>query len=229
MTTTVAVTTVEVNRSTGYRCSCAVPPSAVGLLERISWVIESGRVKSARDWAITAGLSGNYIGTLTTRLRKPVKPGKDIPDAKRDEIVKLARAAHVTIEWLADGEGDPDALPPDAANVSPEMARSFARRSSLRLGVREEAIRRVDRAMGPKATGDARWWVRQYMNEDERIDRGAESTDNDGPPAPESSTKGPLLPHDRDSEVLIISTKRPSLPPAPAPPAGRAARKRSGK
>lgn len=160
MTTFVAVTTHDVNT-----CVVAVDDSCHHLrharevdtlLSRIEWVIAQGRVASGRAWAMSAGLSPSYIGTLLTRLR-----ASPDADARREEIGKLANAAGVSVEWLVTGVGSPDGervTERDERYPSRAAAARFARDA----GLDEKAIalvlkERLDADTDPGAM----WWLEE--------------------------------------------------------------------
>ena len=82
------------------------------LLERLDWVLEH-RDLTQLGWSKRAGLSTRYLSTLRGRLE-----AKPDTRADHDAMVKLARAAHVPVAWLEDGQGDPGNL-----DAGPELQR----------------------------------------------------------------------------------------------------------
>jgi hypothetical protein len=82
--------------------------------ERFQRVLDEGRVKSARDWGLKAGLSGQYVGTVLARARA----GED-PDVGIDTAKALADVAKVDASWLAFGQGTIDGSPGRWVELAP--------------------------------------------------------------------------------------------------------------
>ena len=104
MLTTVYQTSVNVKRPTVV--TLAVEPYSrsvypMNLAERMEWVLRE-RGLSHRKWAEAAGLSERYVSVTLHRARKD-------PDFRPDYLTmrKLADAAEVSIQWLAEGAGEP--------------------------------------------------------------------------------------------------------------------------
>ena len=56
-------------------------------------------------WAKAAGLSPTSLGTFHTRWRAAESNGGALPSLKRPALEALAKAAGVSLEWLATGRG----------------------------------------------------------------------------------------------------------------------------
>ena len=137
------------------------------LLERLDWVLEH-RDLTQLGWSKRAGLSTRYLSTLRGRLE-----AKPDTRADHDAMVKLARAAHVPVAWLEDGQGDPgnlDAGPElqrePLAELAPEDDESPAEAALLRvldaarhtladLDAARAALRGIDRATRADAVPEA--------------------------------------------------------------------------
>lgn len=85
---------------------------AVSLKERVEWIVENRCGGNQRELGRRAGLSGNHVGTILTRLRK--NPDADI---ERETLTALARGANVSLQWLSTGDGEPDVEEPTPSSV----------------------------------------------------------------------------------------------------------------
>ena len=74
-------------------------PTTPRLLDRLRYVVESGRVKSAREWCKLASISPSYLGTVMSRLRAGTQDS-----IGADEAAALAKAVDVPVHWLMFGE-----------------------------------------------------------------------------------------------------------------------------
>lgn len=89
-------------------------PATPRLLDRLRYVVESGRVKSAREWCKQASISPSYLGTVMSRLRAGTQDSIGAAEA-----AALAKAVDVPVHWLMFGEtpsADPT-TPPLPATV----------------------------------------------------------------------------------------------------------------
>lgn len=68
------------------------------LASRVNWLLQQTEM-SARALSLKAGLSPNHVGMLA-RGTVATRPA-------HDTLAALARAAGVSVEWLASGEGEP--------------------------------------------------------------------------------------------------------------------------
>lgn len=149
---------------------CVTTLVLVTLLERLEWVISQGRVKSGRQWAIDAGLSSGYLGSLTTRLRSDPKA-----DIRRDEMVRLARSANVSLVWLATGQGSPDDVEgaPERRWVERDERypnRGRAVEMARELGLLEGAIEEVQSLMlHSEHDPSVRDWLEQIQRRDRQL------------------------------------------------------------
>lgn len=124
---------------------------------RLQWVLNQTGV-SARGLSLKAGLAGGHVGLM---LRGTA--GKRPSD---ETIAKLARAAGVSHEWLARGEGEPG-LRPHAGHTPPlhvELTERYAGRAEAEKAMRgvlpDPAVDSVLR-WDLNATQDpgALWWI----------------------------------------------------------------------
>jgi hypothetical protein len=159
------------------------------LVSRIQEVVDSDRVHSMRAWTREAGLSDGYLGSLLTRLRH-------LPDAdiRRDELVRLARAARVSLTWLATGEGHPDSreLPSPTDPAYPHRGRAVG--LAHLAGVEPRAVAAV-RALElpPNATDPPVWaWLEAMLREQRAIldPLAAATAARPAPPAPSPAERG---------------------------------------
>lgn len=74
------------------------------MLDRLERIVREARERglSQEDLAREAGLSSRFLGTALSRARKAPTFRPD-----HESLVKLARAARVSVRWLEDGAGDP--------------------------------------------------------------------------------------------------------------------------
>lgn len=85
---------------TGLAYSRRVVP--VTFAERVEWVLVNRRL-SQEAWAEAAGLSRRYIATTLLRARKDPEY---LPTY--ETLQRLAEAARVSFQWLAEGKGEPE-------------------------------------------------------------------------------------------------------------------------
>lgn len=120
------------------------------LSDRLRWVIESGKVESARAWCMAAGVAGSYLGTFFSRLRsgQPSDIGISV-------LVRLAEAAKVNTAWLAVGIGAPDAgqLPALPRNLT---ALAERKRDAYPDALLQQAACAVE-LTGEKDFGEEQW------------------------------------------------------------------------
>lgn len=97
--TTVSEITPVVNLDCGYDCrqSRRVSPTEA-LLSRIDEVLRGKRFKSQREWCRKAGVAESYIAAL--RLRGGKGGTGEVHDVKREQVVRLARAAGLDVSYL---------------------------------------------------------------------------------------------------------------------------------
>jgi transcriptional regulator with XRE-family HTH domain len=118
LTTMVGLTTAVVKDLSGDNGSRPWHSHNVadGLRERIEWVVANRAGGNQRELARRAGLeSPNHVGTILTRLRK--NPERDI---ERETLAAIARGGHVSLRWLASGEGSADAIEVDDGDAESE-------------------------------------------------------------------------------------------------------------
>lgn len=116
---------------------------------RIRWVVESGKVANARAWCEAAGISSSYLGTFLSRDRK----GQE-SDIAVGIVVKLARAAGLSVAWLAAGEGEPLLRP----TLPPNLAALIERRPELSAVLVQQA------ALVLKLTGDTDLTIEHWQD-----------------------------------------------------------------
>ena len=85
---------------------------AMSIWERIQLVIDSGLVPDAKEWSLKAGLSSGYLSSLKSQGNAGTTKGPR-------QLMPLARAAGISHDWLATGEGDML-----AGGASPSAART---------------------------------------------------------------------------------------------------------
>ncbi len=140
----------------------------MGLRERLEWVL-AHRVTSGRQWCGDAGLSGGYLGTLFTRMSRD--PDADL---RRDELVRLARAARVSLAWLATGDGSPDDPAPSSRRVV-DQSDLYAHRATAvamarELGIDHAAISAVLAVdLGGAPDPSVRAWLEEAMRVERRL------------------------------------------------------------
>lgn len=101
-----------------WRNAVAQDQREMTLNERLGLARAHARL-TVREWATKAGLSPNHVSTLQSRLRRE-------PDARFEAktIAALARAAGVSLRWLATGDGPmfEEPLPTRPDEVYPRRA-----------------------------------------------------------------------------------------------------------
>ena len=80
------------------------------MISRFEWVLKNrtnralpGEDWNQRQWSLRAGLAGQHLSTILSRLRRKPKTTLEVTT-----IQALAEAADVPFAWLANGEGGPD-------------------------------------------------------------------------------------------------------------------------
>ena len=73
------------------------------LADRISWVLDNGRVANASAWCEKAHVARTYLATYMSRARQG-----NPSDVSLQVAVALAKAAGVNFTWFALGLGSPD-------------------------------------------------------------------------------------------------------------------------
>ncbi len=130
------------------------------LADRLRWVIETGKVESARAWCLAAGVAGSYLGTFFARLRagQPSDMGISV-------LERLAKAAHISFVWLAVGAGAPE---DDLLPAMPPQLRALA----LRRGAYPEALLR-QAAIAVELTGEKDFTEEQWEGYLDDLRKGA--------------------------------------------------------
>lgn len=99
------------------------------LASRVRWVVESGRVESARKWSLRAGLSAKLVSTFLDRART-----NTAVDMTLDTVRSLAFAAGLREEWLCFGTGDAVDAPEQVTPADIELADGVGRCVSEETG-----------------------------------------------------------------------------------------------
>jgi transcriptional regulator with XRE-family HTH domain len=95
------------------------------LAERLQWVLDH-RGLTAHALSKKAGLAGGHVGLIITGKAGKRTAGKTLE--------QIAKAANVSLQWLATGQGTPDAAPQEPAAPVPVLAADQAGPLELALG-----------------------------------------------------------------------------------------------
>lgn len=100
MQTIMSAATNIVNRAAAKDRLRLCQDRVVNLPDRIRWVLDATGM-SAREWSKRAGLSHAVLSEYMRRARADENASIKLP-----QLTALARAAGVSLAWLADGEGE---------------------------------------------------------------------------------------------------------------------------
>lgn len=157
--TTVSEITPVVNLDTGYACrhhGCVTPIEA--LLARIDDVLRSKRFKSEREWCRKAGVAESYIAAL--RLRGGKGGTGEVHDVKREQVVRLAKAAGLDVSYLMGEDLAPKTLAaPPARNAIEDAIAEFDWPAEMTAGQAKEVLTRARAEAQEHADLPRRFWL----------------------------------------------------------------------
>lgn len=81
----------------------SLPEQMTTLLQRIEHVLAEGWVPDKKAWAVKAGLSEGLVRSWISQAKR-LDPDRGM---HLSTVAKLAKAAGVSVEWLAHGTGEP--------------------------------------------------------------------------------------------------------------------------
>jgi hypothetical protein len=158
--TTVSEITPVVNLDTGYDCrqSGRVTP-VEALLLRIDEVLEGKRFKSEREWCRKAGVAQTYIAAL--RLRGGKGGTGEVRDVKREQVVRLARAAGLDVSYLMGEDLAPKTLaaPPVVRNAVEDAIAEFDWPPDMTAAQAKEVLTRVRAEAQEHSDLPRRFWT----------------------------------------------------------------------
>lgn len=147
-----------VNKKTARPFTLVLGTSILGgveLWERLQYVIETGRVPSARAWSLKATLTAVHVSKLIERLQKS---GGAV---ELQTLYALADAAGVSTAWLVSGIGSIEIEAPDPRYPNRREAVNAARQA----GVDERAISDVQSEQLQSAEDPPpAWWLERIMD-----------------------------------------------------------------